>query len=96
MTLQITPDSPERAPGPVSCSIHPWMQAWWLVLDHPYFAVTDDNGNFEIKNAPAGTQRVVVWQEAVGYVTPGSGEPVDIKANDTTSKEFQLDPNKVK
>ena len=36
-----------------------------MVLDIPYFAVTDDKGNFEIKNAPAGTQKVVVWQEAV-------------------------------
>ena len=36
-----------------------------MVLDNPYFAVTDDKGNFEIKNVPAGTQKVVVWQEAV-------------------------------
>ena len=36
-----------------------------MVLDHPYFAVTDAKGYFEIKNAPAGTQKVVVWQEAV-------------------------------
>ena len=73
-------------PGPVSCSIHPWMTAYWLVLDHPYFAVTDENGNFEIKNAPAGTQKVVVWQEAASYVTPSSGEAMNIKANDTTTR----------
>ncbi len=36
-----------------------------MVLDNPYFAVTDDKGYFEIKNVPAGTQKVVVWQEAV-------------------------------
>ena len=36
-----------------------------MVLDNPYFAVTDAKGNFEIKNVPAGTQKVVVWQEAV-------------------------------
>ena len=62
--MDVMPDSPERTPGPVSCSIHPWMMAYWMVLDHPYFAVTDENGNYEIKNAPAGTQKVVVWQEA--------------------------------
>ena len=72
-SMEVKLDSAERAPGPVSCSIHPWMMAYWLVLDHPYFAVTDENGNFEIKNAPAGTQKVVVWQEAAGYVTPSSG-----------------------
>ncbi len=55
----------ERTPGAVVCDIHPWMTAIWMVLDHPYFAVTDDKGNFEIKNVPAGAQKVVVWQEAV-------------------------------
>ena len=72
------------------------MLAYWLVLDHPYFAVTDENGNFEIKNAPAGTQKVVVWQEAAGYVTAASGESVNIKPNDTTTQEFKIDPAKVK
>ena len=95
-TKDITPDSAERAPGPVSCSIHPWMLAYWLVLDHPYFAVTDENGNFEIKNAPAGTQKVVVWQEATGYVTAASGDSVNIKPNDTTTQNFKIDPAKVK
>lgn len=95
-TKDITPDSAERAPGPVSCSIHPWMLAYWLVLDHPYFAVTDENGNFEIKNAPAGTQKVVVWQEAAGYVTAASGDPVNIKPNDTTTQDFKIEPSKIK
>jgi plastocyanin len=95
-TKDITPDSAERAPGPVSCSIHPWMMAYWLVLDHPYSAVTDENGNFEIKDAPAGTQKVVVWQEAAGYVTASSGDSVNIKPNETTTQEFKIDPAKVK
>ena len=62
-----TPSLPERTPGQVICDIHPWMSSWWMVLDHPYFAVTDDKGYYEIKNVPAGTQKVVVWQEAVGF-----------------------------
>lgn len=95
-TKNYTLDSPERGPKPVACNIHPWMQAYWLVLEHPYFAVTDENGNYEIKNAPAGTQKVVVWQEATGYVSQPSGDPVDIKANETTTKEFKIDPAKVK
>jgi plastocyanin len=95
-SMPITPSAAERAPGLVACSIHPWMQAWWLVLDHPYFAVTNENGEFEIKNAPAGTQKVVVWQEAAGYVTPASGESVNIKPNDTTTQEFTIDPSKVR
>ena len=88
----------ERTPGAVVCDIHPWMTAWWMVLDHPYFAVTDEKGNYEIKNAPAGPQKVVVWQEAVkgnGFVTAPSGEQVAIKANDTTVKDFKIDSAKL-
>jgi hypothetical protein len=88
--------SPERGPGEVVCDIHPWMKAWWLVIDSPYFAVTDEKGNFEIKNVPAGTQKVVVWQEAAGFVTPAAGAPLDIKADGETAKDFTVEPGKVK
>jgi len=89
--VPFTPTAAERTPGSVICDIHSWMTAWWMVLDHPYFAVTDAKGYFEIPNAPAGTQKVVVWQEAKGFVTAPSGEDVTIKANDSTVQEFKLD-----
>ncbi len=95
-TFTYEPTTGERAPAPVNCDIHPWMQAYWMILDNPYFAVTDEKGNFEIKNAPAGTQKVVVWQEAVGFVTAQVGEDVAINANDPTEKTWTIDPAKVK
>ncbi len=96
--IPFTPQDAERTPGAIICDIHPWMTAWMMVLDHPYFAVTDAQGNYEIKNVPAGTQKVVVWQEAVkgsGFVTPSSGEDVAIKAGDATVKDFTIDPGKL-
>jgi hypothetical protein len=95
-SVPFTPQSAERTPGAVVCDIHPWMSAWWMVLDNPYSAVTDSKGNFEIKNAPAGTQKVVFWQEAVGFLTAPSGDEVTIAANGTTTKDFTIDPAKVK
>jgi hypothetical protein len=89
-SVPLTPLASERSPGSVVCDIHSWMTAWWMVLDHPYFAVTDANGYYEIKNAPAGTQKVVVWQEAANFVTAQSGEDVTIKASDTTIKDFTI------
>ncbi len=85
-------------PGKVGCDIHSWMEAYWLVLDNPYFAVTDEKGNFEIKDAPAGDQKVVVWAEALGpgYLTSPSGDVVNIKASGDTTKDFTLDAAKVK
>ena len=96
---KFTPSGAERTPAEVTCDIHPWMKAWWMVLDNPYFAVTDAKGNFEIKNVPAGTQKVVVWQEAVdknGFVTAPSGEEVVIKANDAIVKDFKIEPSRLR
>jgi plastocyanin len=41
----------------VKCDVHPWMFSYVGVTDHPYFAVTDKDGNFTIKNVPAGNTR---------------------------------------
>jgi plastocyanin len=50
----------------VKCNIHSWMHAFIGVVDHPYFAVSKDDGSFEIKNLPPGTYTVAVWQENFG------------------------------
>lgn len=48
----------EPAPIPVACNIHPWMQAKLVVLDHPFAAVSDENGELVIKGLPAGDEVV--------------------------------------
>jgi hypothetical protein len=98
-TIPMTNLTAERAPGEINCDIHPWMRAFWLVLDNPYFAVTNEKGEFEIKNAPAGTQKVVVWHEAVApnsFLTAPSGDAIDIKADDTITKDFTIDAGKLR
>lgn len=54
-------------PLTVSCNIHPWMTAKIRVYDHPYFAVTDADGKFELKLAPEGEYYLVVWHEGSGW-----------------------------
>ena len=44
----------ERRPIAVACDIHPWMKGYIMVFDHPFFAVTAEDGSFEIKGVPAG------------------------------------------
>lgn len=51
---------------PVKCNIHSWMRAYIGVLDHPYFAVSGEDGSFTIANLPAGTYTLAVWQEKLG------------------------------
>ena len=61
-------ENDEKLPARVSCSIHPWMKAWVVIRSNPYMAVTDENGNFEIKNLPVGTHKFMFWQEKAGFV----------------------------
>src|SRR5262245_35191575 len=78
-------------PISVSCSIHGWMRAYARVFNHPYFAVTDADGQFEIKNAPAGNFRLVAWHPGVGWVTgegtepDRNGMPINIRAGGVTN-----------
>ena len=77
----------ERFPVNLACDIHPWMHGHVMVFDHPFFAVTGPDGSFEIKGVPAGSQNLVVWQEKVGFVTPGRGQgtPVKVAAGEVTN-----------
>ena len=50
---------------PVKCDMHPWMQSYIGVLDHPFHSVTGEGGTFEIKGLPAGTYTIEAWHESV-------------------------------
>jgi hypothetical protein len=89
----------ERRPIPLACDIHPWMRGYVMVFAHPFFAVTDEEGSFEITGVPAGTQNLVLWQEKVGFVNQGGarGIPVEVVANRVTNVgDILIEPGKAK
>src|SRR5207244_874722 len=51
---------------PLKCNIHPWMRSYIAVFKHPFFAVTDKAGNFELKNLPPGDYTIEAWHEKLG------------------------------
>ena len=57
--------SSAEAPFPVRCDVHPWMGAWIGVFDHPWFAVTGEDGKFRIDHVPPGRYTLVAWQEVL-------------------------------
>lgn len=59
----------EVLPVRIDCSIHAWMKSWLIIQDHPYVAVTDADGNFEIRDLPAGEWRFRFWHERPGNLT---------------------------
>ena len=63
---------------PVKCDMHPWMTAYIGVLDHPFYDVTGESGDFSIKGLPQGTYMIEFWHERLGTqstkVTVSAGE----------------------
>jgi hypothetical protein len=87
------PLNPYWVPMSLSCTVHSWMKAHVAVFDHPYFAVTDADGNFEIPKAPAGKYRIRVWQESIGFRGGEDGvlgELLEIKKDGITELKLDL------
>lgn len=53
----------------VECDLHSWMRGWVVVAEHPFYAVTNDQGEFILENVPPGKYTLQVWQESLGTVT---------------------------
>lgn len=86
----------ERLPMQVKCDIHEWMVAYWLVIDHPYGAVTDEYGKFTIENLPAGEHEFIVWQEKKGYLyRPGTDRYPTLKVTIEDGKTTDLGTIKI-
>jgi plastocyanin len=70
---------------PLLCNVHPEMLGYVIVLQNPYFAITDEGGKFQIKNVPPGTYQIKVWNEKV------EGDPQQVVVTDgkPTAVEFK-------
>jgi plastocyanin len=69
---------------PVRCDVHGWMEAYIGVLDHPFFAVTGDDGSFRITGLPPGTYTIEAWHEKLGTQT----QTVTVAAQQTGEAHF--------
>jgi hypothetical protein len=58
----------DQAEGPITlkCDFHRWMEAHLWVMDHPFYAVTNTEGEFEISDLPPGDYEVSAWHEKLG------------------------------
>ncbi len=79
------------------CGLHPWMKATIMAFDHPYFAVTDDQGRFEIKDAPTGPCRLMIRHSTgiwLGGAKGKNGRAITIESgdNDLGALEYPAPP----
>ena len=63
------------------CDVHPWMFAWVTVIDSPYFAMSDKDGKFTIKNVPPGKYTVEAAHRKLGALT----QEIEVKDSDASA-----------
>jgi hypothetical protein len=62
------------------------MSGWLFSAENPYFAVTDNSGNFKLTDVPAGTYNVEVWHETLGK----SSQKVTVKPKEEAKVNFEM------
>jgi len=68
---------------PITCNQHPWMKMYVNVISNPFFAVSDDKGNFTIQGLPPGTYTIAAVHEKLGTqemkvtVAPKQNQPIN-------------------
>ena len=67
----------------VFCNIHPGMAAYVMVVDSPYFAVSDRHGGFLMPSVAPGSYTYHAWRAGgetlTGQTTVDSGTPLDVR-----------------
>jgi plastocyanin len=68
------------------CRVHPEMEGFVVVLQNPYFAVTDKTGQFEIQNVPPGSYTLAVWHAKL----KAQPKPVTVEDAKSVTVDFVL------
>jgi plastocyanin len=50
----------------IRCEVHPWMMGYIVVTEHPYHAISDIYGEYELTDVPPGAYQLKVWHESLG------------------------------
>lgn len=87
-SVTITFTDPEQGVE-LKCDVHPWEIAWVHVVDHPFFAVTGTDGEYEIKGLPPGAYELVAWHER--FRTAPLVAEVRVEATKTTIIDFTFE-----
>lgn len=82
----------EEVAIPLKCDVHAWMIAYIAVFDHPYFAVTDENGEFKIEGLPAGNYELSTWHEFDKFTPTAKSISVTVTDGGTATADFTYRP----
>ena len=78
-------------PVRLGCDVHPWMFAYACVVENPYFAVTDANGNYSISNVPPGDYVLEAYHVKTHGHHDGETQQIATVAGETTTANFTIE-----
>lgn len=88
---EITRPMPREGVVSLRCNAgHVWMNGEMIVAKHPYYAVTDENGNFELTGVPPGNYEIVAWHE--GWRVVGESAVYDLATQMRVKRPVFSDP----
>jgi hypothetical protein len=73
------------------CDVHNWMFAYVGVVDNPFFAVTDADGNFKIHNLPPGDYTLTAYHLKAHGATPGVSQALKVAGSDPVVSNFTVE-----
>lgn len=72
----------------MQCGFHPYMFSWGLVLENPYYAITPEDGTFELTDVPPGDYMLTAWHPGVKEFVE---QPITVTAQKATVANFQYE-----
>ena len=72
----------------MQCGFHPYMFSWGLVLENPYYAITPEDGTFEITDVPPGDYMLTAWHPGMKEFVE---QPITVTAQKATVANFQYE-----
>ncbi|MCH7520619.1 MAG: carboxypeptidase regulatory-like domain-containing protein [Candidatus Marinimicrobia bacterium] len=73
----------------IKCDVHPWMRCWVGIFSHPFYSVSDDQGDFTLKDVPAGTYTVRAWHESKRLLA--QTQTITVKEGETITLDFTFE-----
>ena len=70
------------------CDVHTWMNSYVVLVEHPYYAVTDKDGKYTLTDVPPGTYKIQAWHEVMGEME----KEVTVVAGETVTLDYELLP----
>jgi plastocyanin len=73
----------------IRCEVHPWMSAFIVVTEHPYHAISDVYGEYELSDVPPGVYQLKVWHESLG----AQEKRIEVRPAATQQLDFTFTPS---